>query len=348
EHDRRASPERRGRDQQGDDEQVAAAERAEERRDEAAQEVILGARVVDEVLRQPAGAVVVVAEMVAEVVDDGARSPPADRDRVDVDEPDRGDGGRGAEQRPRQPTQVLAAEPQRAAEEVRTDRDEIVPRTEQDGVPAGSAAECILRDQRVDDDERGEGERERVHDPEVERQLSLPPRLDRNADERDAEQDLLPRRDDGQRGAAQAGSVERGHRRVVHREPDDEQVERHHRPPPDCRRRTAEEQRVERERSDRPHREEGNGAGGETPASPPLQSARLSAGPTGRPPSPSRSRRRRRGSASTADNGSWPQLPPKGRRLDGGHFRAQWGPQGSPPITRATVIATTRIVASSR
>ena len=58
-------------------------------------------------------------------------------------------------------------------------------RAEQDRVPARRAAEGGLRDQRVDDDERRKGERERVDDPEVERERSLPPRLERDADERD-------------------------------------------------------------------------------------------------------------------------------------------------------------------
>ena len=47
--------------------------------------MILGAGVEDEVLRQAAGAVVVVAELLVEIVDDGRVSPPRDRDEEDVE-----------------------------------------------------------------------------------------------------------------------------------------------------------------------------------------------------------------------------------------------------------------------
>src|SRR5205085_9074030 len=88
------------RDEQCDDEHVARRERAQEDRDEPAQEVALGARVVDEVLRQATRAVVVVAELLVEVVRDAGGPPPADRDRGDLDEAERGDRGGGGGQCP--------------------------------------------------------------------------------------------------------------------------------------------------------------------------------------------------------------------------------------------------------
>ena len=104
--DERPPAHRRDGDEQRDDEEVTARERAQERRDEASQKRLVVPDVVDEVLRQPrdtgmyARAVVVVAELAVEVVDDAVRPPPADRHRIDVDEPERRDERGGAEQRP--------------------------------------------------------------------------------------------------------------------------------------------------------------------------------------------------------------------------------------------------------
>ena len=106
----------------------------------------------------------------------------------------------------------------RAAEEVRGDAGEVVAQRVGDGLVRRVAAERVLRDQRVEDDDRGEGERERVGELRAERQ---PPRargVERDACERDEQQDVLPRLDRGERVAADAGRVERVHRRVVERE----------------------------------------------------------------------------------------------------------------------------------
>src|SRR3954469_7349714 len=112
EDDSGAAAKRGGRYEQCDDEEIAARERRQERRHEPAEERLVAADVVDEVLRQTVdrpdglgahtGAVVVVAEVTVEVVDDAVRPPPLHRDRVDVDEPETRDEGRDTEKEPRE------------------------------------------------------------------------------------------------------------------------------------------------------------------------------------------------------------------------------------------------------
>src|SRR6478752_3287353 len=123
--------------------------------------------------------------MAVEVVDDAVRAPPADRDRVRIDEPDPGDGGGHAEQRPSEPTEIAPAELQRPTEEVGADRNEIVPQRERDGLAPRLAVESGLRDQRVHDDERGEGDRERVDEARPKRKTPGSPRVERDPRERD-------------------------------------------------------------------------------------------------------------------------------------------------------------------
>ena len=104
EHERESASQEPHGEQQSHGAEYAAPSWAEEGRDEPPQEVLLGAGVVDEVLRQPAGAEPARKAEVAEVVDDAVRPPPADRDRVDVDEADRRNGRCGAERGPREPS----------------------------------------------------------------------------------------------------------------------------------------------------------------------------------------------------------------------------------------------------
>ena len=75
----------------------ARAQRAQEQRRQPPEHA--RARVEDEVLRQPARPVVVVA-LVAVEAGRARVAPPLDRHRVEVDQPERGDGRRGARERP--------------------------------------------------------------------------------------------------------------------------------------------------------------------------------------------------------------------------------------------------------
>src|SRR5204862_6075295 len=103
-----------------------AGERAEERRHEPTQEVFLGAGVVDEVLRQTSGAVVVVTQLLVEVVDDRRVSPPRDRDQEVVEQTERSNSSSGADERPHEWNQLVAAEEHRASEEIRPNGNEVV------------------------------------------------------------------------------------------------------------------------------------------------------------------------------------------------------------------------------
>ena len=112
----------------------------------------------------------------------------------------------------------------------------------------GRAAERALRHNGVDADERAEGDCERVDQSGPERKPPRTHRDEADAGERDGEQDLLPRLDGRQRGAADAGPVECRHHGVVRRQADDPEVERRDGPPPDERRRARQEHPVDGER----------------------------------------------------------------------------------------------------
>ena len=116
-----------------------------------------------------------------------------------------------------------------------------------DGTVPGRTAECRLRNERVDDDERSEEECEHVDDADAKRQPPLAQRVAPDAHKRNRKQDLLPRGDRGQRPAAHARFVERSHDGVVQRKPDDEEEERRRGPPPDEHCGAGEEHRVEGE-----------------------------------------------------------------------------------------------------
>ena len=115
------------------------------------------------------------------------------------------------------------------------------------------AAEGVLRNQRVQQNHRREGERERVRKQRREREAARTHGVERDACERDDEQDVLPGLNRGERVALDSGGIERVHRRVVECKPDDEDVERDDRTPPDGHRRDRQEDGVDRER-ERCHR----------------------------------------------------------------------------------------------
>jgi hypothetical protein len=93
---------------------------------------------------------------------------------------------------------------------------------EQDALVRGAAAEPVLRDQAVHDHERAVGEREPVDRCRPEAQRAV---LAQDERQPEREQCLLPGRDDLERAAADPGRVQLGHREVVHREADDEDVQ---------------------------------------------------------------------------------------------------------------------------
>src|SRR5262249_33544301 len=93
---------------------------------------------------------------------------------------------------------------------------------EQHAAVRGCAAEPSLRKQPVDDDQRAEAEGEPVDRPGPEPQGSV---VAEHEQEAEGEQQLLPRRDRLEDAAADAGSVQLGHREVVDRESDHEDVE---------------------------------------------------------------------------------------------------------------------------
>ena len=96
------------REEQRDDERERRRERAEEARHEPPEETVLG--VERPVVGQPARAVVVEAELVAEVADRPGAAPPLDVHGVEIDEPADGERGPCAEQCPADPAQLVAAQ----------------------------------------------------------------------------------------------------------------------------------------------------------------------------------------------------------------------------------------------
>ena len=144
-------------EQERDGEQECGRERAEEGGDQPAEEALVA--VEGEVLRHPARAVIVEAELLAEVARHLPGAPTLDVDRVHLDEPDRRDGGRRPEHRPGEPREVVPRERQRAAEQVGAHGKQRVTDAEQDRLRAGVAVEQGLRDERVHDDDGAEAER---------------------------------------------------------------------------------------------------------------------------------------------------------------------------------------------
>ena len=240
------------REQQRHGEEEGRGERAHERPDEPPVQ-LAAAGVEGEVLGHARGAAVLEAELVAEVGRNAGVAPRLDRDGVLLDQADRRDGRGRAEDRPREPPQLRAAEHERAAEQVGGHGRERVPRGQEDRVRARLAVQQVLRDQRVEDDEPAEREREQVDEPRPERQRAGAHRVERDAAERRRQQQLLPRLDHVEREARDAGAVEQRHDEVVEREPDGERVERQHRPAPDGDEPDGQRGQVDEERERRGH-----------------------------------------------------------------------------------------------
>ena len=194
------------RQQEGDDERERRRQRADEARHEAPEEAVFG--VERPVVRQAAGAVVVEPELVAEVADGARAAPPLDVHRIQLDEPADGERSTGAEQRPADPAQLVAAQDQRPAEEVRDHGDEAVAEAVEDGLRAGCSVQHVLRDERVEADDGCEREREPVHGARLKRQRACADRVRDDARHGHREQHLLPRLHDVDLPPAQPGVVE--------------------------------------------------------------------------------------------------------------------------------------------
>ena len=131
-------------------------------------------------------------------------APPGERDRVDVDEPEE----RHARRRSRgssPPSRRSVAPRQReaAAEEVAGDREQVLAHPEHDAAVGRGAAEPVLGQEPVDDDDGAVGEREPVDRGSGGSGATA--RSRRTSDEPEREQRLLPGGDDLERGAAEPG-----------------------------------------------------------------------------------------------------------------------------------------------
>ena len=156
----RVAPPRRG-DKDRRQQHVRRRERAEERRDEPAQRPLV-AGVVDPVLGQAGEAAVLEPELLPEPAGHTRVAPGLQGDGVDVDQPPRRDDGGDAEDQPAGDPAIAGREGDAAAEEVAGDRGQVVPDPVEDPARGGVAAEPVLRDQRVEDDDRRVREREPV------------------------------------------------------------------------------------------------------------------------------------------------------------------------------------------
>ena len=218
-------------EEQRDDERKRSRQRADEARDEPPEQPVLG--VERPVVGQAAGTVVVEAELVAEVADRAGAAPPLDVHGVEVDQPAHGERRTRAEQRPADPAQLHTVDDERAAEEVRDDRDEAVAKAVEDGARAGFPVEHVLRDERVEADDGCERQREPVDHTRAEGKPSLADRVRRHARHGHGEQRLLPGLHGVDRTAAQPRVVEQRQHEVVQRQPDDEDVQGDDRSAPD-------------------------------------------------------------------------------------------------------------------
>ena len=290
---RRARCRKRGGEQQRDDEAVRARERPQEDRHEPAQEVILGAGVEDEVLRQPARAVVVVAELLVEVVDDGRVTPPRDRDEEVVDETEQRDARR--QHRAASTTSGTSSsrrDEQRAAEEVRADGNQVVLEREPDRGPVGRAVKPALRQHRVHAHDEREREREHVDERGCETRAGARAPRRRPPARARPEEDFLPGLERGQSAPANSRAVQSGHDRVVRGQADEPRVQRDHRPSPDEDRR-GNRAGVRRPRARVPKPSGESKRGGDAQASPPRARHQLPHGiHVWLPPSPKRPQNR--------------------------------------------------------
>ncbi len=221
-------PERPADDEdEADDERVRARVRGEEGRDEAPQRAVLAARVVDPVLGKPGQALVVQSELLAVPAGNAGLAPGLELDERQVDETDDRDPGRDERDDRSDAAPVAPPDGRQPAERVAGDRQEVVPEREELPARRRLAAEPVLRDHRVQDDDERVAHREHV------RRHGAPTtaHLHGDDDERDEEQRLLPGGDGVQRSAANAELPELREERVVEREPDEQRGEREPREP---------------------------------------------------------------------------------------------------------------------
>ena len=102
------------------------------------------ARVEGEVLGHPGGAVVVEAELVAEVADRAGVPPPLDRNRVLLDQPEGGERSARREQEPGDPPALGPAQAERAADEIGGDWGQVVAQAVQHRLRSGVPPEGPL------------------------------------------------------------------------------------------------------------------------------------------------------------------------------------------------------------
>ena len=169
-------------------------------------------------------------------------------DRVDVDQTPRGDRGRDYEH---EPAHVPQSRDDRAADEVRGDRLEVVAQCVHDRPVRRVPVEDVLRNQRVDKDDRGERKCERVGKQRTKRQPPSSYGIGEDSGECDDQQDVLPGLNRGQRVPANSRSVQSVHHRVVQCETDEEHIQRDDRSSPHDNGCDAERERVDDERGGR-------------------------------------------------------------------------------------------------
>ena len=247
-HDEEQREAPRGASSRPTTQKIRRAERREERRDQAPRQLLLVPVVEDEVVRQVGEAGPVrIAELLREVVGRAVGTPPVEVDRVCVDEPPSGHRRRGPKHEPARGRPSAAATG--APEEVRADSGEVAPERVGDRLVRRVAAERGLRDQRVEDDDRGERKSE-SRPRAARRTAAASVRSASNATlrERDEEEHVLPSLDRGQRVPVHACAVEPVQHGVVQCEPDDEEVEGDDRTPPDDHRRASQGDGVDDER----------------------------------------------------------------------------------------------------
>ena len=162
-------PEPRRGEQKGSHEHVRGCERRQEERDKPAQRVLVPG-VVDEVLRQAGKTLVVEAKLLREPARGAGVAPPRERDRVDVDQAERGDErGRGEDRRP-DPPEVTLRHRESPAEEVGGNRKQIVTHAQNDAAMRGTSVEPVLRDHAPDENDGAVGEREPIDEGRAEAQ----------------------------------------------------------------------------------------------------------------------------------------------------------------------------------
>ena len=211
------------REQEPDQEQVGARERRQERRDQAPVRVAV-ACVVDEVLGQiREAAAVLEPELVGEPASGPrARAPPRQRDRVDVDDAERGHPAGGRDDGGVDAAALPLPQIEAAAEQVAGDREQVLAHAQDDAAMGRRPSEQVLGQEPVHDHAGPVGQRQPVEEERPEASRAVPDEDDR---EPQRQQRLLPGGDDLERGAPQALLPEQRHDQVVECQPHHERVQ---------------------------------------------------------------------------------------------------------------------------